>query len=103
MTDHTPEPWNESTGEPDFKTNWPEELGYLKADDKKRAIICVNALSGIEDVEEFMEFLRQNLIFALEVKEYHEEESDAGGLSACQGYVRDALALFPKLKGPSDE
>lgn len=94
MTDHTPEPWA------DYGNTLPKTLNAI---DYFRARKCVNALSGIDDVDEFMEFLRQNLIFALEVKEYHEEESVAGGLNACQGYVRDALALFPQSKEPIDE
>jgi hypothetical protein len=51
MTDHTKEPWQESTGEPDFKTNWPEELGYLKPSDKTRAVTCVNKCAGLTEQE----------------------------------------------------
>ncbi len=58
---HTQEKWEESTGAPDFKTNWPEELGYLKPHDKSRAVACVNAMQGIDDVEVFMKKIKNQL------------------------------------------
>ncbi len=84
---HTAEPWNESTSEPSFKTNWPEALGYLEDGDRKRAIECVNALAGVEDVAGFMSEMKSLLKITS---------------CRCVGSVTcapcKALALFPTTK-----
>jgi len=59
MSGHAEEPWEENTSFPPFTTNWPEALGYLDLDDKKRAIECVNEFAGIDDVGLFMGIIRK--------------------------------------------
>lgn len=66
MNNWTPEPWGESTGEPDFKTNYPEPLGYMGSSDKKRAVRCVNFMENItnEQMDQMQSF--QNLMERLD-------------------------------------
>jgi len=117
--EHTKEPWLLSTNEggPEDQPAFPgivdgsnrphgEDLicdfygdeGLVKAN-CARAIQCVNALAGIEDVEGWMKAVK-NSIAKIET-EYDNvlDSGDSIGLSGTQEAekaVKEALALFPK-------
>jgi len=89
MSDHTPETKFSITNDPDKRSNW-----LLMSDTEiDRAIICVNALSGIEDVELFMKKIRGQDCF------YYRDDYDCIAQKCTKDFICarcEALSLFPK-------
>lgn len=99
MQDHTQEPWSLGRGgthvvlkggDRPHNNTWIEDMIPLSINNFERAKECVNAMAGIEDVEEWMTNTGGYILAIFALLESSEDVARAKILCL------EALALFPK-------